>query len=95
MYAVFNEEQELNASCPIVVTVDGIFIDVSPVPQNEPCPRVVTELGIDTDFRLGQYLKALPDTPTTLYVFPLYVTDDGIVTVPVYSSEKSLTPLPL
>jgi len=66
-----NEEHDLNAAAPILVTELGISIDVNPETLNAAKPILVTELGITTDCNAGHELNA----PT-----PILVTELGIIT---------------
>ena len=48
-------------------------------------PILVTELGMVMLVKLLQYAKAFSPIILTGYVVPLYLTDDGMVLLPVYT----------
>ena len=70
---------------PMLVTLLGIFIDVR-LEQfaKAPSPILVTLLGIVTDMRSEHHSKVDWPMLVTLYVFPPYVTEEGIMTSPEY-----------
>ena len=71
---------------PMLVTEDGIVMDVNPViPWNALDPILVTDDGIVIDFKPVIPWKAL---------VPMLVTDDGIsIDVTVNASWKALAPI--
>ena len=69
----------------IDVTPSGIFISARLLqPSKASLPIDVTLLGMTTEVRPEQLSNALSEIDVTLYVFPWYLTDEGIVTLPVY-----------
>ena len=70
---------------PRLVTELGIVIVVRPTqPEKAVLPIPVTVFGIVTDVMPVEFRKASDPIDTTEYVLFVHVTEDGIVTLPLY-----------
>jgi hypothetical protein len=78
----------MKAPSPMLVTLLGIVTEVKLLQlEKAEFPMLVTLLGIVTDLKPLQPIKASSPMLVTLYVWALYVTEEGITTSPEYLSK--------
>ena len=77
---------ELKPNVPLFMTVtdSGIETSFKELFIKACCPIATTDCGILTVFRLLQSENARSPIAVTVYVMPLYVTVEGMVTSPEY-----------
>ncbi len=73
--------QSLNAHSPMLITLSGMVMEVSPVQSlNAYSPMLVTLEGMVMEVKLVQPRNALRPILVTLYVLFSYIIDIGIIT---------------